>query len=259
MSGGDARLGVIVGLAMLSAVTVAATMGGGVDYGSDFVGRYSTVKAELGAIAMAPSIAYKVNDKFSIGGVIAGIGQYQSISDAPPARADLVRDFTKLKVVKEAQKSGKGKKGVAPYQKFLRGVGIARAEKALLKESYSDANFYYQVLYEKGVKDAPIIYGLAKSGIGDFAFSATEAQRKETERLYREAAAKDPKYALPYRGLGELYEDSERYGDAAKAYQKYVKLAPKAMPVQLGEKKLPDIVIVVAHYVAWAIVTGIVF
>ena len=39
----------------------------------------------------------------------------------------------------------------------------------------------------------------------------------------------------------------------------WFKLAPKAMPVQLGEKKLPDIVIVVAHYVAWAVVTGIVF
>ena len=39
----------------------------------------------------------------------------------------------------------------------------------------------------------------------------------------------------------------------------WFKLAPKAMPVRLGEKKLPDIVIVVAHYVAWAIVTGIVF
>jgi long-chain fatty acid transport protein len=52
-------------------LSVAATMGGGVDYGSDFVGRYSTVKAELGAIAMAPSIAYKVNDKFSIGGGVS--------------------------------------------------------------------------------------------------------------------------------------------------------------------------------------------
>ena len=32
----------------------------------------------------------------------------------------------------------------------------------------------------------------------------------------------------------------------------WFKLAPKAMPVQLGEKKLPDQVIVIGHYVAWA-------
>ena len=39
----------------------------------------------------------------------------------------------------------------------------------------------------------------------------------------------------------------------------WFKLAPKAMPVQLGEQKLPDLVIVVAHYVAWVVVTLIVF
>lgn len=36
----------------------------------------------------------------------------------------------------------------------------------------------------------------------------------------------------------------------------WFKLAPKAMPVQLGEKKLPDQVIVIGHYAAWIIVTG---
>jgi len=31
----------------------------------------------------------------------------------------------------------------------------------------------------------------------------------------------------------------------------WFKLAPKAMPVQLGEKMLPDRFIVIAHYLAW--------
>lgn len=35
----------------------------------------------------------------------------------------------------------------------------------------------------------------------------------------------------------------------------WFKLAPKAMPVQLGEKKLPDRAIVIGHYAAWAVVT----
>jgi len=39
----------------------------------------------------------------------------------------------------------------------------------------------------------------------------------------------------------------------------WFKLAPKAMPVQLGEKKLGDGVIVLAHYVAWAFVSLVVF
>ncbi len=39
----------------------------------------------------------------------------------------------------------------------------------------------------------------------------------------------------------------------------WFKLAPKALPVQLGEQKAPDIVIVLAHYAAWVVVTGIVF
>ena len=39
----------------------------------------------------------------------------------------------------------------------------------------------------------------------------------------------------------------------------WFKLAPKAMPVQLGEKKLPDLYIVLAHYLAWVVVTAIVF
>jgi fumarate reductase subunit C len=39
----------------------------------------------------------------------------------------------------------------------------------------------------------------------------------------------------------------------------WFKLAPKAMPVQLGEKKLPDKAIVIAHYVVWALVTLLIF
>jgi len=35
----------------------------------------------------------------------------------------------------------------------------------------------------------------------------------------------------------------------------WFKLAPKAMPVQLGEKKLPDTYIIVGHYVVWLIAT----
>ena len=36
-------------------------------------------------------------------------------------------------------------------------------------------------------------------------------------------------------------------------------LAPKAMPLQIGEKKLADSYIVIAHYIAWAVVSAFIF
>ena len=39
----------------------------------------------------------------------------------------------------------------------------------------------------------------------------------------------------------------------------WFELAPKAMPLQIGEKKLPDSYIVIAHYVAWAVLSAFVF
>jgi fumarate reductase subunit C len=38
----------------------------------------------------------------------------------------------------------------------------------------------------------------------------------------------------------------------------WFKLAPKAMPVQLGERKVSDRTIILAHYVAWAVLTAFV-
>ncbi len=38
----------------------------------------------------------------------------------------------------------------------------------------------------------------------------------------------------------------------------WFKLAPKALPLQLGEQKAPDWVVIVAHYVAWVVVTLVV-
>jgi len=47
--------------------SVVAPIGGGVDYGDNFVGRYAIQNVELAALAITPSYAYKVNDQFSIG------------------------------------------------------------------------------------------------------------------------------------------------------------------------------------------------
>jgi len=51
--------------------SITAPLGGGLDYGDDFVGRYGATKALLAGIAISPSLGYKVNDKLSIGGGVS--------------------------------------------------------------------------------------------------------------------------------------------------------------------------------------------
>jgi long-chain fatty acid transport protein len=48
-----------------------APLGGGVDYGSDFVGRYAIRDVTLAGLALTPSLAYRVSDKLSLGAGIS--------------------------------------------------------------------------------------------------------------------------------------------------------------------------------------------
>jgi long-chain fatty acid transport protein len=54
-------------------ISLVAPMGGGVNYGDDFVGRYQTSRAELSAVSLSPAIGYKVTDRFSVGAGISFI------------------------------------------------------------------------------------------------------------------------------------------------------------------------------------------
>lgn len=165
-------------------------------------------------------------------------GLVQTLSYAPPSRARFVAKLTNLKEVKEAEKVHGRKKGKAEYVAFVKRITLPRAQKALEEENYEQAYADYRTLYDKGIRSAPIAYGIAKSKLGDFGFGASEAEKREAEKRYKEAARLDPQYALPYKGLGELYEDWERYEEAAQAYEKYVKLAPKAKDRRRIERKI---------------------
>ncbi len=46
---------------------ISVPLGGGVDYGKDFVGRYQAQKSELAVINISPAVAYRINDKLSLG------------------------------------------------------------------------------------------------------------------------------------------------------------------------------------------------
>jgi long-chain fatty acid transport protein len=63
-------------------VGVTATMGGGVDYGNNFVGRYWATEASLSGLGFTTGVGYAINDSLSIGGAITAVNTeyYQEIS-----------------------------------------------------------------------------------------------------------------------------------------------------------------------------------
>jgi len=48
-------------------LAITAPLGGAMDYGSDFVGRYGAQKVELQGVGISPSVGYKVNDQLAVG------------------------------------------------------------------------------------------------------------------------------------------------------------------------------------------------
>ena len=165
-------------------------------------------------------------------------GLVQALSNAPPSRAGFVATLTRLEEVKAAEKTSKKIKGEKTYRAFIQKALLPRAERYLEEENFEQAYLNYRLLCERGIRTAPVAYGMAKSRLGDFAFGASKAELKEAEFAYREVARLDPTYAAPYRGLGELYEDTDRYEDAAGAYRKYLKLEPTAGDRKRIERKI---------------------
>lgn len=165
-------------------------------------------------------------------------GLVQTRSDIPPTRAEFVSNMVNLKEVHEAEKNRKPSKGEKGYQAFLEKSLIPRAAAEMENENYENAYASYKALWDNGIHTAAIAYGMAKCKLGDFAFGASTAEKKEAEKAYLQATGLDPKYAAPYKGLGELYEDWERYQDAVDAYKKYLEINPKADDRKRIERKI---------------------
>ena len=58
--------------------SLVAPLGGGLDYGKDFVGRYQATRSVLAGIGITPAVAYKITDKLSIG---IGISALKTVLD----------------------------------------------------------------------------------------------------------------------------------------------------------------------------------
>ncbi|MEA3278030.1 MAG: outer membrane protein transport protein [Pseudomonadota bacterium] len=81
--------------------SLTGPLGGGVDYGSDFVGRYAIRDVTLIGVGITPSLAYKVTDKLSVGAGVSAIytAMNQSIAirqGAPDPALDGRVDFEDL-------------------------------------------------------------------------------------------------------------------------------------------------------------------
>ncbi|MDX8407612.1 MAG: M48 family metalloprotease [Mariprofundaceae bacterium] len=165
-------------------------------------------------------------------GVMSGLAQ--TISVAPRGRAEFVASLQNMKEVRDV--AGGREKGEAPFQQFLSRTLLAKANQAMEQERYEEAYRQYRAIYDAGIHSAPVAYGLAKSKLGDFAFGASEQDKRSSEKLYHEALAMDKSYAPAWKGLAELYEDSDRYEEAIDAYKSYERLAPSSEKKRLGRK-----------------------
>jgi long-chain fatty acid transport protein len=58
--------------------SLVAPLGGGLDYGKSFVGRYQATRAVLGGLGITPAVAYKITDKLSIG---VGVSALNTVFD----------------------------------------------------------------------------------------------------------------------------------------------------------------------------------
>ena len=71
---------------------ISAPMGGGVDYGRDFVGRYQAQVSELAVISFSPALAYRVNDKLSLGAGVSflytDMNLYVAVKQPGPLSSD---------------------------------------------------------------------------------------------------------------------------------------------------------------------------
>ena len=70
--------------------SVAGTMGGGLDFGKNFVGRYGAYRAVLAGAALSPSIGYRVSEDLSVGAGVSAVYTTfdQDIAVRQPGSAD---------------------------------------------------------------------------------------------------------------------------------------------------------------------------
>jgi hypothetical protein len=71
--------------------------------------------------------------------------------------------------------------------------------------------------------------------------AALDANQKKSEELYKKAASLDPALAEPYFGLGSLYQQQGKKGQAADMYRKYVDLSQRPADKERAKYRLAEL------------------
>jgi tetratricopeptide (TPR) repeat protein len=71
--------------------------------------------------------------------------------------------------------------------------------------------------------------------------AALEANQRKAEELFRKAGGIDPLLPDPYFGLGSLYEQEGKKGQAAEAYRKYIELCREPADKERARRRLEEL------------------
>jgi tetratricopeptide (TPR) repeat protein len=102
------------------------------------------------------------------------------------------------------------------------------SRKARDEGDWTRARQYYQTAWDSGFKTVEVAIGFGEAQLAGFAFAATEHEKERAEYYMLEGIKLDKRSPVPYKALGELYGEWDRYEEAVKMYGKYLQLSPKA-------------------------------
>jgi tetratricopeptide (TPR) repeat protein len=167
-------------------------------------------------------------------GVAGPLGQIQAesltrtISQLPPDRPKLLASLSRSKEIEKLKQGRKLTIGKASFNKAVGGFVLGDARKAYDEGDWRRARDLYQGAWDSGMQSAEVAYRLGQSQLGGMAFAATEREKELAEEYLLKATKLDKRMAEPYKALGELYGEWERYEEGVKMYKQYLRLAAKA-------------------------------
>ncbi len=167
-------------------------------------------------------------------GVEGPMGQIQAealtrtISQLPPDRPKLLASLSRSKEIEKLKQGHKLTVGKESFNKAVSGFLLGDARRAYDEGDWRRARDLYQGAWDSGMQSAEVAYRLGQSQLGGMAFAATEREKELAEEYLLKATKLDKKMAEPYKALGELYGEWERYEEGVTMYNQYLKVAPKA-------------------------------
>jgi len=152
----------------------------------------------------------------------------RTISQLPPDRPKLLASLSRSKEIEKLKAGRDLKVGKTSFNNAVSGFVLGDARKAYDEGDWRRARTLYQGAWDAGMQSAEVALRLGESQLGGMAFAATEREKELAEEYLLKATKLDPSMAGPYKALGELYGEWDRYEEGVKMYQRYLKLNPRA-------------------------------